>query len=118
MANIRQFDTGATRDTDNGKYDYAKFFSPIVLEKFAEYMHKNRLQKDGTMRDGDNWKKGFGDNHLDVCMQSLSRHYMDLWHEHDGYKSRDGIDDAICGVLFNVMAYYNKILNDRIEVSK
>ena len=81
-------------------------------------MHKHRKQSDGSLRDSDNWQNGFGENHLTVCMKSLWRHFLDLWMEHRGYKSRDGIDDSICGILFNVMAYYYKILMDRRKNEK
>jgi len=114
-APIRSFDTGATRDTEEGKLDFEGFINPLVLYKYAEYMNKNRLMKDGTVRDSDNWQKGFGEKHLDVCMKSAFRHFMDMWMEHRGLESRDGLDEAICGLLFNVMAYYKKILYDRRE---
>ena len=41
---IRQFNTGATRDTDEDKYDYEGFYSPLVMERFAQYMNKHRKQ--------------------------------------------------------------------------
>ena len=43
----RTFETGAYRDTDNGKLDYEAFLCPRVLESYAQYMHKNRIQSDG-----------------------------------------------------------------------
>ena len=110
---MRRFKSGATRDNNEGKFDFEGFLSPLVLEAYAKYMHKNRLQADGKLRASDNWQKGFGDNHLDVCIKSLWRHFLDLWKEHRGYKSRDGIDDAIGGILFNIMAYYYGILINR-----
>jgi len=110
---MRRFKSGATRDNNEGKFDFEGFLSPLVLEAYAKYMHKNRLQADGKLRASDNWQKGFGDNHLDVCIKSLWRHFLDLWKEHRGYKSRDGIDDAIGGILFNIMAYYYWILINR-----
>lgn len=110
---IRQFSTGASRDTNEGKYDYEGFLSPIVIQKYAEYMHKNRIQSDGSLRDSDNWQKHFGEHHYAVCMKSLWRHFMDLWLEHRGFKSREGIEDAIMGLLFNVMAYADKYFKDK-----
>ena len=47
MGKTRQFSTGATRDTDEGKYDYEGFFSPLVLERYGEYMNKHRQQSAG-----------------------------------------------------------------------
>lgn len=110
---IREFTTGATRDTENGKIDPEGFLSPLVIKAFSDYMHKNRIQADGNLRDSDNWQKLFGENHLDVCLKSAWRHFLDLWLFHRGYKGRDTIDDAICGLLFNIQAYYYKILKDR-----
>jgi len=115
---MREFKSGATRNDNKNKLDFEGFLSPIVLEAYSKYMHKNRIQADGKLRASDNWQKGFGDNHLSVCMKSLWRHFLDLWKEHRGYKSREGIDDAIGGILFNIMAYYHKILNDRVKENK
>jgi len=115
---IRKFLTGATRDTDEGKYDYEGFLHPLVIERFGEYMNKHRKQSDGSLRASDNWQKGFGEKHFDVCMKSLWRHFHDLWMEHRGYKSREGIDDAICGILFNTMAYYHRLLMNRKKNEK
>jgi hypothetical protein len=113
MSKIRKFKSGATRDTDEGKNDYEGFLSPLVIQKFGNYMNKHRKQSDGSLRDSDNWQKGFGDKHFDVCIKSLFRHFHDLWMEHRGYKSRETIDDAICGIMFNVMAYYHKLITNR-----
>lgn len=104
---IRKFDTGATRDTDEDKLDFEGFFSPIVMERFAEYMNKHRKQSDGQLRDSDNWQKGFGEGkeHFDTCMKSWWRHFFDVWKEHRGLKSREGMGDALMGSLFNNMSY-------------
>lgn len=110
---MRNFKTGATRDSNEGKNDYEGFISPLVIQAYGNYMNKHREQADGKLRDSDNWQKGFGDKHFDVCMKSLWRHFLDLWFEHRGYNSREGIDDAINGIMFNVMAYYHKILVNR-----
>lgn len=110
---MRNFDTGASRDNDKEKIDPEGFYSPLVIQAFSEYMHKNRIQADGKLRDSDNWQKLFGEDHLNVCMKSAWRHFLDLWMFHRGYKGRDTIDDAICGLLFNIQAYYYKLLKDR-----
>lgn len=115
---MRNFKSGATRNDEEGKYDYEGFLSPLVVEAYAKYMHKHRLQADGKLRDSDNWQKGFGENHFAVCIKSLYRHFIDFWKEHRGLKSREGLDDAIGGILFNVMAYYHKILEDREKKNK
>jgi hypothetical protein len=109
---MRTFDTGATRSSDAGKLDYEGFLSPLVLERFARYMHLHRTQADGTLRGSDNWQHGIPQ---DQYMKSLMRHWMDAWQFHRGYdvmppedwrfdKDYD-LEDALCGVLFNAMGY-------------
>jgi hypothetical protein len=115
MSEMRNFDTGATRNLDNEKIDYEGFMSPIVIESFGKYMHKHRVQADGKLRESDNWQKLFGEKHEDVCMKSMWRHFMDLWLFHRGYKGRETIEDAINGILFNAIAYQYKVLNDKIQ---
>ncbi len=118
---MRQFNSGATRDTDEGKYDYEWFLSPLVIQRFGQYMNKHRKQADGQLRDSDNWQKHFGENHYAVCIKSLWRHFMDLWLEHRGFKSKDGIEEALMAILFNTMAYADKLLkdkNDQDNISK
>src|SRR5262249_47730964 len=99
---VRKFETGATRDTDTGKYDYEAFFSALVLERRAAFMHKNRHQKDGSLRDGDNWQKGIP---LPVYMKSGFRHFFDLWKEHRGLKTEMGLEESICALMFNLEGY-------------
>ena len=107
---MREFKSGATRDDNNDKYDYEGFLSPIVLQRFAEYMHFHRKQADGKLRASDNWQKGID---KEVYIKSKMRHDMDLWLEHRGHKSREGIENALCGTLFNTMGYLYEILKDK-----
>lgn len=107
---IRQFDTGATRDTSQGKFDYEGFLSPLVLERFAEYMHKHRTQSDGSLRDSDNWQKGIP---MDAYMKSGWRHFMDWWKIHRGIKIGTDIEDVLCAVMFNVMGYLHEVLKSK-----
>jgi hypothetical protein len=110
---IRKFDTGATRDTANNKLDFEGFLSPTVLDLFAEYMNKNRVQSDGSLRDSDNWQKGIP---LPVYMKSAWRHFFHWWKLHRGLSCRDEkgnvvtMRDAIGGLLFNVMGYAHEWL--------
>lgn len=110
---IRVFTSGANRDSDEGKLDFEGFLSPLVLQNYAEYMHENRKMKNGDLRDSDNWQGLFGEDHYDVCMKSMWRHFMDMWKEHRGLKSRDGMNEAINGLLFNIMAYQHKRLQKK-----
>lgn len=103
----RQFSTGATRNTDTDKLDYEGFLSPIVLQRFAIYMHKHRKQSDGQLRNSDNWQKGIP---LAEYIKSGWRHFVDWWLEHRGHKSREGVQDALCGLIFNACGYLYEIL--------
>lgn len=107
---MRKFETGATRDTDDNKYDYEAFLSPRVLESFAAYMHKNRFQADGTKRDGDNWQKGIP---LDAYMKSMFRHFMDIWKAHRGLQAPD-IKESLNALLFNAMG----MLHEKLKTTK
>lgn len=106
MTEMRQFNTGATRNVDTNKYDYEAFLSPLVLEAYAAYMHKNRFQADGKIRDGDNWQKGIP---KDAYMKSAFRHFMDLWKEHRGIPTEEGLEQALTALLFNIMGYLHEI---------
>jgi hypothetical protein len=109
---LRKFETGAIRDSDAGKLDYEGFFSPIVMERYAQYLHKHRTLPDGTLRDSDNWQKGLG---LNVYMKSLFRHFMDVWKIHRCYDTRELLEDSLCGILFNAMGYLFEILKKKKE---
>lgn len=106
-ATVRTFDTGASRDTDEGKLDFEAFFSPLVFECYGEFMHKNRVMKDGSLRDGDNWQKGIPKT---VYMKSLWRHFFDAWKILRGYPCKSSLRDALCGILFNTQGLLHEDL--------
>ncbi len=116
---IRKFESGATRDTDKNKLDYEGFLSPIVLRAYAEYLDKHRALPDGSTRDSDNWQGLFGEKHLDVCIKSMFRHFVDVWTIHRGFEPRIEkgepvtLNDALGGVIFNAMAYWFKLLKEK-----
>lgn len=110
---IRTFSTGATRDTDLNKLDYEGFLSSLVLERYAEYLNKHRVQSDGQLRDSDNWQKGIP---KDIYIKSAWRHFMAFWKVHRGYKDESWIEDSICAVLFNCMGYLHEHLKEKNEV--
>lgn len=114
LAQVRTFPSGATRDLDNDKLDPEGFLSPLVLQRFAEYMHKHRMQADGSVRESDNWQKGMP---LTSYMKSGWRHFMEWWRWHRGIplkpaKPRDpqDIEEVLCAMLFNVQAYLHELL--------
>lgn len=108
----RTFESGATRDTDQGKLDYVKALSPIVLRRYVQYLDKHRKQSDGTYRSFDNWKAGIPQK---VYLSSLSRHFIDVWLLAHGQETLDNhgpVDEesALCAVLFNAMGLlYEKL---------
>lgn len=115
---VRKFGTGATRDTEDGKYDLEGFLSPLVIESYGAYMHKHRVQADGSLRASDNWAKGIP---LAAYAKSMWRHFFHAWKIHRGYKAFDekGIpvtmQDALNGVLFNAMGYLHEVLKSNPE---
>ena len=120
-AAVRKFETGATRDTDENKLKYLGFLSQPVLKRYAEYLHENRKQKDGTFRDPDNWKKGIP---LPVYMDSSLRHFMERWehfleieqtkHDQDELQCiLFQLEQTLCAEMFNTMGMLHEILKLR-----
>jgi len=112
MAEFRQFESGATRDQDTTKHDPEGFLHPLVIQRYNEYMHENRVQKDGSLRDSNNWTKGIP---RDAYMKSLWRHFLDVWLHHRGYghKSNEAVEVALCGLMFNAMGMLFEILKEK-----
>lgn len=104
---MRLFEGGATRDSDVGKPDYQGYLSPLVIERFGEYMLRHQTQADGTLRSSDNWKKGMP---KDAFMKSGFRHFMDWWLDHEGYEAKEDLEEALCALMFNVMGYLHEHL--------
>jgi len=103
----RLFSTGATRDADTGKLDYEGFISPLVLRRYAEYMHACRTRNvppGQALRASDNWQKGIP---KDAYVKSLIRHALEVWLIEDGFEARDekgntiDLETALCAILFN-----------------
>ncbi len=107
---MREFASGATRDDSDSKYDYEGFLSPWVIERYGQYMHENRIQADGKLRDSDNWQKGIP---KDQYMKSLWRHFFTLWklHREDSGNSQL-IEDSLCAIMFNSMGYLHEYLKE------
>lgn len=110
---IRSFDTGATRDTAQDKLDYEGFEHPAVFKRFAEYMHANREQSDGTLRASDNWQKGIPQ---DVYLKSLYRHYLEVQKlMRSDNPNADEILDALAAIRFNASGLMLEILKHGVE---
>ena len=112
---IRQFETGATRSPDAGRYDPEGFLSPIVIEYFCDYMNRNRIQSDGSIRSSDNWQKGIP---TDTYVKGLWRHFLHLWTRHRGYVVQDekaaaNAEDDCCAIIFNASGALFELLKDK-----
>ena len=114
IGTMRTFDTGATRDTDEGKPDYRGYLSPAALKRFGQYMTEHRKQSDGGLRASDNWKKGIPPIEY---TSSLLRHVFDAWDMYEEAEYRlEAIaaskewQDLLCAVLFNVQGLIHETL--------
>jgi len=108
-ANIRVFDTGATRSPLADKLEYLGYLNPMVLKRFAEYMKKHQIQSDGQRRTADNWQKNIP---LESLYDSKTRHFFDVWLYARGYESEmtEQIEEALCADIFNTMAILKRLL--------
>lgn len=107
---MAHFETGATRTADKGKYDYEGFLSPLVLDRYAQYMHKHRSTPDGGFRASDNWQLGIP---KDAYMKSGFRHFMDWWRQHRGLEGQDALEESLCALIFNTMGYLYETIKAR-----
>lgn len=108
---MRKFSTGATRDTDRSKPDFEAFLSPLVIGRYGEYMDEHRHQRDGSLRDSDNWQRGIP---LPVYVKSGWRHFFAWWTLHRlGSVVTKELEDALCALLFNAMGYLHEYLKAR-----
>jgi hypothetical protein len=117
---VRTFGTGATRDLDANKLDFEGFLSPLVLERYAEHMHKARRMPDGSMRDSDNWQLGIP---LGVYIKSLWRHFFAVWklwrglevtEVVNGVRITKDLETELCALLFNASG----MLHETIKANK
>ncbi len=114
---MRKFDTGATRHSDEGKLDYEGFLSPAAMKRYAEYLHKHRIQADGKIRESDNWQRGIP---FAAYMKSKWRHFIEswTWHRKFSVPELDGVsyddlaemEESLCAELFNTFGYLHEIL--------
>lgn len=97
---MREFVSGATRDTDNTKPDPEGCFHPLVLKAVSDYMAKHSYLPNGTRRAADNWMKGMP---RAVWRKSLERHWLDVKLHDKSFsdQAREPMIDALCAVIFN-----------------
>ena len=108
---MRTFETGATRDSDAEKIDPEGFFSPLVIQRYCDYMQRHQTQADGKIRVSDNWQKGIP---RDAYMKSLWRHFLDVWLVHRGCGRQEDQQELLCAILFNAMGYLHVLLKTEI----
>lgn len=108
---MREFKTGATRDEDNDKPDYAGYLSALVIKRFGQYMLKHQRQKDGTKRGSNNWKKGIP---KDAYVSSLARHHEDVQLYFEGFDKEmtEALEDSLCAIIFNAQGLLYEILKE------
>ena len=110
---MRKWGTGANRNDNARKLEFARFMSPLVVKRYCEYMDKHRYLENGDSREPDNWKNLFGEGHEQVCIDSLARHFLDLWITTEGGEPREDKEEALCAIMFNAMAILYKMLKDK-----
>lgn len=120
---IRQFASGASRDADTEKLQFARFFDPLVVQRRAEYMHHHRHQADGSLREPDNWKLGQREGTgipIQAFMDGLARHEHDAWmiHEYgEVFRPETGesvdLEDALCAIMFNAEGWLRRLLLEK-----
>jgi hypothetical protein len=114
------FETGATRSEDTVRDDPDGYLSPYFLERYFQYMTKNRVQADGQVRDSDNWQKGIP---LDRYMKGLWRHFFHMWQRHRGVDvtdplAADDIEEDISAMFFNLQGYAHELLKGKRNASR
>ena len=112
---MRVFESGATRDAEAHKPDYEGYLSPRVLVRFGQYMLKHGTQADGQPRTSDNWQKGIP---KEQYLKSALRHMVAVWSTHRGIQASESIEEALCGLLFNVQGYLHEWLKEKEEYEK
>jgi hypothetical protein len=117
VGKIRKFDTGATRDDDEGKFEPWGFTSALVEKAYSAYMHKNRLQPDGEMRPSNNWTKGIP---IPSYWHSLSRHVEDFRLIYEGFPREARTQDileTLMAIKFNVEGLAYELLKSEYEAA-
>jgi hypothetical protein len=112
---MQYLETGATRSEDGVRDDPDGYLSPIFLERYFQYMTKNRVQADGEPRTSDNWQKGIP---LHRYMKGLWRHFFHMWQRHRGWKvsdplAADDIEEDMMAMMFNLQGYAHEYLKEK-----
>jgi len=111
---MRVFKSGAIRDNDKMKLDFDGAISPIVLERFVQYMNDHANTAKG-FRPCDDWQKGVP---MSVYRKSFLRHSMEAWKlGRAGAMIGDAIENLLCAVLFNVQGWLHEAIKARLALA-
>lgn len=91
---VTTFKSGAIRDDQSGKFDFAEYFSPLALARFSLHMQKN-AKKYGT----GNWRKGIPTS---SALRSKRRHAWLIDMQEYGIRLEEETDHY-AGEMFNMM---------------
>ena len=103
---MRQFEGGATRDTDADKPHYIGYWSWLAMKRFGAYMLRHEVQSDGTRRQPGNWKLGIP---REAYRDSLARHFVDFNAAVEEERLSDA-EELACAMLFNVQGWLHEHL--------
>jgi hypothetical protein len=104
------FETGAVRDTQDGKPDFLECLSPLAVWRYGEYM----AQASAKYGAG-NWKKGIP---VESYVKSLERHLLKLKMQLAyGYDLEPNVDHA-AAIMFNAMGILHELEVDRLGVKR
>ena len=108
---MREFVSGATRNTLENKLSYMRALSPAVLRRYVQYLAKHRQTANG-LRDFDNWKRGIPPN---TYCDSLLRHTFDAWLMLFGCEPSDksyDLEDLLCAIIFNAQGWLFELIHN------
>lgn len=107
---MRQFETGAVRDSEDGKEDYIETISWTAFRRYAQYM-TGKKNKYGA----GNFKKGIP---IESYEKSLVRHvqkYLANRHEDGNFEKEE---DHLSAILFNVFGIIHEEEKAKTEIKK
>lgn len=92
--NITKFETGAIRDTNEGKEDYIETISWLAMRAYAKYM----TAKASVYGPG-NWRKGIPDEFYERSMMRHIQKYLANKYDNANLEPNE---DHLCAALFNL----------------
>jgi len=110
MSKITTFDSGAIRDSQDGKESYAETISWVSLKRYAEYMTAKKIKYGSG-----NFKKGIPiSSYEESLMRHISKYFINKYENGDLEKSEDHLS-AIVFNAFGIMFEEEKIKKNNID---